>query len=45
MHGKPDSSFYITDPDKIPEPYKGLQADLSAAIVAFGESVKEARTV
>lgn len=36
MQRKGEGEFYITDPDKVPEPYKGLQAALNEAILNYG---------
>jgi hypothetical protein len=38
MQRKGDGDFYITDPDKVPQPYKQLEEELNAAIFAYDPS-------
>lgn len=42
MQRRNDHEFYITDPDKVPGPFKGLQTELSEAIFDYGKSIDQA---
>lgn len=39
MQRKDQGDFYITDIDKVPQPYRELEPQLIAAIMAYGETV------
>lgn len=39
MQRKGEGDFYITDIDHCPEPYRGLELPLNAAILKYGGSI------
>lgn len=39
MQLRDNGDFYITDPDKVPVPYRELESHLNDAILAYGATV------